>query len=342
MARQIHAQEIHAGLPPMDESWWEAVMAEDEAKNATILSRKPAQAGNGAAGAHLQRANHKRTPPEPPTVDWSKATEIYESDQLVTLQVISNNRGGLLVSGDGLQGFVPVSHLVDAPADFGESADANLRDDWLAGYLNQSLCLKIIECDPDRGRVVFSERAALAQPGTRNSLLQSLRPGDYARGVVTNITDFGVFVDLGGVEGLVHVSEISWGRVHHPTDVVAVGQDVPVYVIQVDRERARIALSLKRLHPNPWETAEKRYYPGQLTEAVVTSIVPFGAFARLEEGLDGLIHISEMECEDGDPQPADILREGQQIQVRVLHVDGARQRLGLSLKITASDDFAPP
>lgn len=339
MVKQIQSPEIQAGLPPMDESWWEAVMAEDEAKNAAILSRKSAQAGNGAGVANPQRANHKRTPPELPAVDWSKAIDIYECDQLVTLQVTSYNRGGLLVAGDGLQGFVPVSHLLEAPAEVGESSDVPIREDWLAGYLNQALCLKIIECDPERGRVVFSERAALAEPGTRNSLLHGLRPGDCVRGTVTNVTDFGVFVDLGGVEGLVHVSEISWGRVHHPTDVVAIGQEVPVYVIQVDPERARIALSVKRLYPNPWETAEKRYYPGQVTEAIVTSIVPFGAFARLEEGLDGLIHISEMECGNANNQPADVLQEGQHIQVRVLHVDGARQRLGLSLKITDADEL---
>jgi small subunit ribosomal protein S1 len=349
MVKQIQSRETQAGLPPMDESWWEAVMAEDEAKSSasrSALSRKLVQAGNGLGCTHPQHANHKRptpdgcTHPQSPLVDWSKAAEIYERDQLVTLQVTSYNRGGLLVNGDGLQGFVPVSHLVEAPVEGNEPSDVLtrsdelIRDDWLAGYLNKLLCLKIIECDPERGRVVFSERAALAEPGTRNSLLQRLRPGDCVSGIVTNITDFGVFVDLGGVEGLVHVSEISWGRVHHPTDVVAIGQDVQVFVIQVDRERARIALSVKRLYPNPWETAEKRYYPGQVTEATVTSLVPFGAFARLEDGLDGLIHISEIECNGVDTQTANVLQEGQHILVRVLHVDGTHQRLGLSLKIS--------
>jgi small subunit ribosomal protein S1 len=320
MVKNPYPRELQTGLPPMDESWWEAVMAEDEAKNSVNLSKKPAYTGNG------QRGEQSRLATDHLSVDWSKASKIYENDQLITLQVTSYNRGGLLVNGDGLQGFVPVSHLVDAPVEAVES------DEWLASYLNQSLRLKIIECDPERGRVVFSERAALAEPGTRNSLLQRLRPGDCVSGLVTNITDFGVFVDLGGVEGLVHVSEISWGRVHHPADVVSVGQEVRVYVIQVERERARIALSVKRLYPNPWATAEERYFPGQVTEATVTSIVPFGAFARLEEGLDGLIHISEMGCEDSNTQPNNALQEGQRILVRVLHVDGARQRLGLSLK----------
>ncbi|MCU0489536.1 MAG: S1 RNA-binding domain-containing protein [Anaerolineales bacterium] len=315
MVKQPNYREMHVEPPPMDESWWEAVMAEDEAKNGS------------PGGRNHQRAKSGRTSNDLPVVDWSRALELYESDQAITLLVTSYNRGGLLVNGEGLQGFVPVSHLVEAPQEAVES------DEWLMNYLDRSLRLKVIECDPERGRVVFSERAALAEPGTRNSLLQSLQRGDRAEGVVTNITDFGVFVDLGGVEGLVHVSEISWGRVHHPADVVQVGQPVQVYVIQVDRERARIALSLKRLHPNPWETAETRYFPGQVTEAVVTSVVPFGAFARLEEGLDGLIHISEIDCSSEHTNPADLLQEGQKIRVRVLHVDGSRQRLGLSLRV---------
>jgi small subunit ribosomal protein S1 len=324
MVKHMQIRETKAGLPPLDESWWEAVMAEDEAKNSSPPVHKPASPN--------PRANSSRPAADLPPINWSKALEIYENDQLVTLLVTSYNRGGLLVNGDGLQGFVPISHLVDAPATSAEI------EEWLVAYLDQSLRLKIIECDPERGRVVFSERAALAEPGTRNSLLQRLQPGDCVTGSVTNITDFGVFVDLGGVEGLVHVSEISWGRVHHPADVVFVGQPVQVYIIQVDRERARIALSLKRLCPNPWETAEARYYAGQTTEAVVTSIVPFGAFARLEEGLDGLIHLSEMDCDGVNVHPTDVLQEGQRIQVRVLHVDGTRQRLGLSLKVDGVDD----
>jgi small subunit ribosomal protein S1 len=264
---------------------------------------------------------------EQPAMDWEKARKMYEQDQSISLTVTGFNRGGLLVSGEGLQGFVPVSHLVDMPA---EEVDP---EKWLETYLNHPLHLKVIECDQERGRVVFSERAALAEPGSRNELLHRIKSGDCVQGTVTNITDFGVFVDLGGVEGLIHVSEISWGRVHHPADVVKLNQMVDVFVIHVDRERARVALSLKRLYPNPWETAEARYFPGQITEAIVTSIVQFGAFARLEEGLDGLIHISEICPGQNVSHPGQVLREGQQVKVRVLHVDGARQRLGLSLHI---------
>ena len=163
-------------------------------------------------------------------------------------------------------------------------------------------------------------------------LLKNLAPGSCASGTVTNITDFGVFVDLGGVEGLVHVSEISWGRVQHPSEVVSLGEQVIVYVIQVDPKRARVALSLKRLYPNPWETAEERYFPGQIVDAVITSIVPFGAFARLEEGLDGLIHVSEIAACDQSEGFAP-LQEGRRVKVRILHVDASKQRLGLSLKV---------
>jgi small subunit ribosomal protein S1 len=162
-------------------------------------------------------------------------------------------------------------------------------------------------------------------------LLENLVPAERINGTVTNITDFGVFVDLGGLEGLIHVSELSWGRVRHPSEVVKVREDVLVYVISIDQDRQRVALSLKRLNPNPWESADLRYHSGQEVEAVITSVMPFGAFARLEEGLDGLIHVSEMSIEDDMTKPADILNEGQRVQVKVLHVDADKQRLGLSL-----------
>lgn len=319
--------------PPMDESWWEAVLMEGETHPNNYPSKSAPNGNNGRRPSnemlHLEELDH-----EPETefvVDWVKAQQLYEQDQVISLIVTGFNRGGLLVSGEGLQGFVPLSHLVEAPC--GKADPENLySDQWLNNYLEQTLDLKVIECDQERGRVVFSERAAQALPGSRKRLLENLKPGNCVIGTVTNITDFGIFVDLGGVEGLIHVSEISWGRVHHPGDVVKLGQEVNVYVIHVEQDRARIALSLKRMYPNPWETAEQRYFPGQITEAVVTSIVPFGAFARLEEGLDGLIHISEISQEEGE-NLGSMLQEGQNIRVRVLHVDATRQRLGLSLKL---------
>jgi len=308
--------------PQVDEGWWEAVLAEEEAEPHSN------SANHAARNAGPNNRGNVVHPIEQEEMDWKHANQLYEQDQAIELVVVGYNRGGLLVSSEGIQGFVPVSHLVETPCTDLES------DDWLASYVDRTLLLKVIECDPERGRIVFSERAALSEPGSRIYLLNHLEPGDCIQGAITNITDFGVFVDLGGVEGLIHVSEISWGRVHHPADVVNLGQKVSVYVIQVDRERARVALSLKRLHQNPWETVQTRYYPGQITEAVVTSIVPFGAFARLEEGLDGLIHISEMNQVVKAGLLDGPLTEGQQIKVRVLHVDSNRQRLGLSLRLT--------
>lgn len=309
---------------PVDESWWAAILS-DEEKNAPPVANQQLlkdaiSEKEFAQNRPIQKNN---------SVDWEQARALFEQDEPVTLQVSGYNRGGLLVGREGLHGFVPVSHLVD----FDCLAEENQREDILEGYVGKEISLKVIECDEERGRVVFSERAALAASGRRNQLFVTLKPGDRICGVVTNITEFGVFVDLGGIEGLIHVSELSWGRVRHPSDMVKVGDQVGAYVIAVDRNKSRIALSVKRLRPNPWDTAETRYRPGDVVEAIVTSVVPYGAFARLEEGLDGLIHSTEFGFDEVGNSLAQNCQEGQTILVRVINVDAARQRLGLSLKI---------
>jgi small subunit ribosomal protein S1 len=314
MVNKTYSEQIERGPQPFDESWWAAVLAEDENTGA------PADEPAGEPGSGQKQEK----------IDWERARKIYDSDETITLEVVDYNRGGLLVSGDDLQGFVPISHLVKIEYDLGAQLEED-REQMLSDYLASELKLKVIECDPARGRVVLSERAALFGPGRRMQLLENLMPAEEITGTVTNITDFGVFVDLGGLEGLIHVSELSWGRVRHPVEVVKVGEEVLVYVISIDQDRQRVALSIKRLHPNPWESAELRYHAGQEVDAVITSVMPFGAFARLEEGLDGLIHVSEMSGDDDMVKPADIVSEGQQVQVRVLHVDAEKQRLGLSL-----------
>jgi small subunit ribosomal protein S1 len=306
---------------PLDEAWWETLLAEEEKYSHPINQRTKHEFIAETTTENISILKQAE-------VDWGSVLHLYEFDETIKLSVSSFNRGGLLVDGNQLHGFVPISHLVDVPC---ELSDA-VRENLLSSYVGRTLSLKVIECDEARGRIVFSERAALAQAGRRNQLLDELKVDTCAHGVVTNITDFGVFVDLGGVEGLIHVSEISWGRVNHPGDVVHVGQEVNAYILQVDKERSRIALSLKRLCNNPWETAEERYYPGQLVTAVVTSVVPYGAFARLEEGLDGLIHITEMGLDEGQT-PADSLEEGQVVKARILHIDPLKQRLGLSLSM---------
>jgi small subunit ribosomal protein S1 len=319
--KQLHkvSGELKEGPPPMDESWWEAVLAEEKQG----VQGSPPPTRNTAKYKNSTIHNQNDTV----AVDWKIATELFEQDKASSLQVDGYNRGGLLVSGEGLQGFVPISHLTAMPEDDTEVG----QEQFLESYSGKQLQLKIIECDQERSRVVFSERAALTEEGKRNQLLRQLKSSQCVDGTVTNITDFGIFVDLGGVEGLIHVSEISWGRVRHPSDVVDYGEKVKVHVINVDPNRSRVALSIKRLHPNPWATAHSRYQSGQVTEATIISIVPFGAFARLEEGLDGLIHVSEMSQAEEPVDPKELLSVGQQVQVQILHVDAANQRLGLSL-----------
>jgi len=262
-------------------------------------------------------------------VDWAHAETVYKQDQVVMLSVSGYNRGGLLVEGANLSGFVPYSHLVDMTC----QTDGE-RENFLAGYVGKKLSLKVIECVPDEGRVVFSERAARAGAGRRAQLFSHLRPGKIVSGEVTNITDFGVFIDLGGVEGLIHISELSWGRVIHPAHVVQLGQRVEVQVIDILPERCRIALSLKRLQPNPWESVHLRYAVNDIVPATITTVVSYGVFARLEEGLEGLVHVSQV------PEEACPLREtykdGQKLNVRIIHIDPDHQRLGLSLKLDES------
>ncbi|HEY5984467.1 MAG TPA: S1 RNA-binding domain-containing protein [Anaerolineales bacterium] len=262
--------------------------------------------------------------------DWDKVKELFQNDQIVELRVTSCNKGGLLVEGANLSGFVPFSHLMNIPG----PADASERSRLLETYVGRTLKLKVIECVPEDGRIVLSERAAQSEPGRRAQIFHTLHPGEQVQGTVTNITDFGVFVDLGGVEGLIHISELSWGRVVHPGQIVNLGQTVNVEVLDLSPERCRVALSLKRLQPNPWNDIGSQLGPGKAVRAIITSVLSYGAFARLESGVEGLIHISEMPLAEGQAAK-DFVREGQAVSVRVLHVDAAHQRMGLSMKANA-------
>jgi small subunit ribosomal protein S1 len=293
----------------MPDGWWDAILAEEEHQ---VLPSQQAE-GEGEK--------------DKPSVNWERAELIYQQDQIVRLSVTGSNRGGLLVQGEGLAGFVPCSHLVDLPVQM----EPSQRENCLSAYVGRSLRLKLIEYAPTEGRMVFSERAARAEAGKRTALLGSLQPGQRITGEVTNVTDFGVFIDLGGVEGLIHISELSWGRVVHPSQILNIGQRVEVLIMQVLAERCRVALSLKRLYPNPWENAEQRYPINSIVPAVVTCLVPFGAFARLEEGLEGLIHISEIPL-SSRATVREIIAPGQTVTVRIMQVDAAHQRLGLSLR----------
>jgi small subunit ribosomal protein S1 len=316
------------GAPPVDDSWWMSILEDVEDRFASDpesqQKQKPAPNGRSV------KAVRKASPEASDELDWEWAEQLYGQDQVVDLEVTGYNRGGILVACERLQGFVPVSHLIQVSRKCDDKDGLQIA---LEAYVGKSLPLKVIECDRERGRIVFSERAAQTDSGRRIQLLDDLNEGDCVHGTVTTITDFGAFVDLGGIEGLIHISELSWGRVQHPEDIVSDGQQVQVCVIQIDRQRSRVALSLKRLLPNPWDTVEEMYQPGQITEAVITSVVSFGAFARLETGLDGLIHASELGSNgNGGKRPDEVLRKGQRVQVRILNIDPARQRLGLSLQ----------
>jgi small subunit ribosomal protein S1 len=259
--------------------------------------------------------------------DWEESRGLFEADQTVSLLVVGYNRGGLLVEWSSLRGFVPASQLVDFPS----IPDGPSRRAELAARVGQRLTLRVIELDAEQNRLILSERAARAQPGERAELLTRVRPGDTVSGVVTNLCDFGAFVDLGGLEGLIHISEMSWGRVGHPADLVQRGHQVEAYVLSVHPDAGRIALSLKRLRPDPWETVHLRYRVGETVSGTVTNVVDFGAFARIEEGLEGLIHVSEL-AEGHFLHPRNVVSEGQTIQARILHIDGRARRMGLTLR----------
>ncbi len=309
-------------VPHTDEGWWESVLAEEQ------QYANPRQPVVSMKQKNAQLEEKTATAPVISQADWDLVKKLYAEDRIIEMQATSHNRGGLLVEHDGLAGFIPFSHLVELAGKVNE-AD---RDGCLEAYMGKTLNVKVIECAPEDGRVIFSERAALTQPGKRNELFHALHIGAHVTGKVTNVTDFGVFVDLGGVEGLIHISELSWGRVSHPNQIVRLGEEIKVQVLEISVERSRVALSLKRLIPNPWEHAGTTFVVGNIVPAVITTVLSYGAFARLDAGVEGLIHVSEMSLEDNHT-PRDILTEGQHVQVRVLQIDPAHQRLGFSMRL---------
>ena len=273
--------------------------------------------------------------PAAETDPWALAKRCMDEDQMLELRVEGHNKGGLLVFWNGIQGFVPASQLIDFP----HFHIPRERHQTLAEWNDRVLRVKIIEVNQTSSRLIFSERATLVGADERIDLLRGVRPGDRLSGVVTNLTDFGAFVDLGGVEGLVHISEISWSRVVHPSGLLRQGQQVEVVVLSVDQKAGRIALSIKRLRPDPWATAEERYRPGQGVAGVIGNITTYGAFVVLEEELEGLVHISEL-AEGIFMHPRDVVRTGDRVVARVLNVDARNKRIALSLRGGGSDPAA--
>jgi small subunit ribosomal protein S1 len=259
--------------------------------------------------------------------DWERARALLESQDVTEVTVTGYNKGGMLVEWGRLEGFIPYSHLMTMSA---EMAGRDRRDafDSLQG---RTLGVKVIEVDQKRRRLIFSEREAQrewrAQQKAR--LMTELMEGDVVRGKVTGIRDFGVFVDLGGADGLIHVSELAWHRVEHPNDVLDIGDEIDVYVLDLDHDRNRIALSRKRLLSDPWDDALERYHEGQLVYGTVTNVVDFGAFIVLDDGLEGLLHLSEMG--DGSLQePFSYMRKGDRLLLRISRLEPHRRRVGFT------------
>jgi small subunit ribosomal protein S1 len=272
--------------------------------------------------------------------DWEQAQKLFGEGGIVQGKVVGFNKGGLLVQFNRIRGFVPASQVAQL---HGRTA-AEERQQALQRMVNQEIPLKVIEVDRDRNRLVLSERAATQEwrKAQKHRLLTELQPGDILTGRVNQLTNFGAFIDLGGADGLAHISELSWQRVNHPREVLSPGQEVKVMVVEIDRDRERIGLSLRKLQDNPWDTIDQRYHLGQLVSGPVTNVAPFGAFVQIEEAVEGLIHASELDT-DPQVQPRDVLQPGQTVTAKVISLDRQRQRMGLSLRrVNEGENNAAP
>ena len=269
--------------------------------------------------------------------DWIDAENLLESGDVIEGEVAGYNKGGAIVLFGRIRGFIPLSHLVE----FNPGMSDRKRQQKLAKLRGTKLPLKVIEVDRRRKRLVFSQREAQREweEVRRRELLEELTEGETRSGRVSGLRDFGIFVDLGGADGLVHISELAWHRVDHPREVLKVGDEIDVYVMRVDKENERISLSRKRLLENPWDTVEERYEINQLVEGEITRLVDYGAFAEIEPGVEGLLHLSQLSRSSVE-SPSEVVQVGEKHLLRVVSADSRRQRIGLSLKaVTASEQI---
>ncbi len=319
---------------PLSEGYWQALLRDGENGRPAPIAAEAAPWAEGISDASTSplEPDESSSAGDP----WEEARALMDEGEILELPVVGCNRGGLLVGWRDLRGFVPASHLLD----LSPSAEEEERQEELQHLIGTRLPLKIIELDPDSNRFVLSERATRVDDGRPEVVLSELEPGEVCEGRVTNLCSFGAFVDLGGFEGLVHISELSWGRVGRPSDVLEIGQPVQVYVLNVEPERERVGLSIKRLQPNPWESVEERYSVGETVNGKVTHVVDFGAFVQIEEGLEGLIHVSELGAA-GPSDPQDVLRVGDHVSVEVLDIDRERRRMGLRLEHLRDREVGP-
>lgn len=259
---------------------------------------------------------------------WRRLQEIHEANDVIEAEVTNYNKGGLLVNLDGVRGFVPASQVSEI-----RGGDESSKQADMARLIGTSLPLKVIEINRHRNRLILSERQAVQErrDAMKEQLIKELKEGEIRTGRVSSICDFGAFVDIGGADGLVHLSELSWSRVRHPSELLKVGQEVDVYVLGINANERKIALSIKRTQPEPWSRVASSYEVGQLVKGTVTQLANFGAFARIEDGIEGLIHVSEL-ADERIQHPKQVVSEGQELILRIIRIDPQRRRMGLSLR----------
>jgi small subunit ribosomal protein S1 len=272
--------------------------------------------------------------------DWRDAETLLASQDVYSGSVAGFNKGGLIVKLGNVRGFVPASQL--GPSRRRRSEGDTPEQKW-ARMVGEPMQVKVIEVDRGRNRLILSERAAAkeSREAQKDRLLTEIKAGDVRTGHVISLAEFGAFVDIGGADGLVHLSELSWKHITHPNEVLHVGQEVEVVVLNVDHERKRIGLSLKRREDDPWTLIQRKYQIGQLITGTITKLAKFGAFARVdgEDEIEGLIHVSELS--DGHVEhPRDVVNEGQTLTLRVIKIEPDKRRMGLSLKRVASAEYA--
>ena len=271
-------------------------------------------------------------------LSWENADKLLESNSVIESKITGFNKGGLIVAVEGLRGFVPSSQVsaLRRTQTTGDTPEQRWQK-----MVGQPITVRVVEVDRERRRLILSERAASTESrqSLKERVLDELEQGQVYTGRVTSLANFGAFINVNGADGLVHLSELSWDHIEHPKEVLEVGQEIKVKVINVDREKKRIGLSVRALQEDPWRSRVQKYSVGQLVEGVITRLTKFGAFARLEGDIEGLIHISEI-AEHRIEHPKEVLKEGEVKSLRVIRIDADQHRIGLSLRKVDSAAYA--
>lgn len=285
---------------------------------------------NGNVVLSFKRAQEQMT--------WENVERMLSEEEVIESKVTGFNKGGLIVAVGGLRGFVPASQISAMRRSLAVGDTPEQR--W-AKMVNDPISVRIVEVDRERRRLILSERAANTESrqAMKERVIADLEIGKAYTGRVTSLAEFGAFVNVNGADGLVHLSELSWDRIQHPSEMLEVGQEVRVKVINVDRDKKRIGLSIRQLAEDPWQSKISKFSVGQLVEGIITRLTKFGAFARLEGDLEGLIHISEISDHRID-HPKEVLKDGDVKTLRIIRIDTDQHRIGLSLRKVDSGAFA--